>query len=99
MNVLVNILDNNLLTFKEAKIISPLDVSETSKKNGQSKVASVDSKCYESTPGDVGNIGEAGDLLCLVLVYLVAVPSVVPAKAISWSPPSVGLSTEFQIHA
>ncbi|KAJ9090439.1 hypothetical protein DSO57_1002745 [Entomophthora muscae] len=138
MNVFVNILDNNLPTLKGSKIIAPLIISETPKKNGpeiasdslisspkfepgllfdlvdensskvdvnstpsqslpckltssQSTVADVDLKHYEATPGDVGDIGEAGDLLCLVLGSLLAVLSVVPAKATSCSPPSVGL--------
>ncbi|KAJ9061021.1 hypothetical protein DSO57_1024777 [Entomophthora muscae] len=62
--------------------------------SSQSTVANVDLKRYEASPGDVGNIGEAGDLLCLVSGSLLAVPAVVPAKATSWSPPSVGISSE-----
>ncbi|KAJ9052565.1 hypothetical protein DSO57_1032899 [Entomophthora muscae] len=122
MNALVNILDNNSSTFKEAGVTASLFVSETPKKNGslfnlvdqnssnvninlnfnqslphklppsQSTINNVDLKRLESTPGDVGNNGEAGDLLCPVLGSLVAIPSVVPAKTTSWSPPSVGLS-------
>ncbi|KAJ9057579.1 hypothetical protein DSO57_1021268, partial [Entomophthora muscae] len=87
----MNALDNNSSKFKEEEVTAPFFVSETPKKNGQSTVNNVDSKRLGSTPGDVGNNGEAGDLLCPVWGSLVAVPSVVPAKATSWSPPSVGL--------
>ncbi|KAJ9059193.1 hypothetical protein DSO57_1005114 [Entomophthora muscae] len=59
----------------------------------------VNSNCLGFTPGDVGNNGEAGSLLCLVLGPLVAGPSVVRAKATSWPPPSVGLSTYHPHHA
>ncbi|KAJ9079950.1 hypothetical protein DSO57_1030230 [Entomophthora muscae] len=40
MNASVNILDNNLSSFKEAEIIAPLFVSETPKGNGLVKMAS-----------------------------------------------------------
>ncbi|KAJ9052675.1 hypothetical protein DSO57_1031999 [Entomophthora muscae] len=50
----------------------------------QSMLDNNNSNCLGSTPGDVGNNGEAGDLLCLVSGPLVAVPSVVLANSTSW---------------
>ncbi|KAJ9072579.1 hypothetical protein DSO57_1026065 [Entomophthora muscae] len=67
--------------------------------SSQSLLDNVNSNRLGVTPGDVGNNGEAGSLLCLVLGPLFAVPSIVSAKATSWSPPSVGLSNYNPSHA
>ncbi|KAJ9088171.1 hypothetical protein DSO57_1025723 [Entomophthora muscae] len=160
MNDSLNIIDNNLLLFKEAELFAPSSAFESSKGNGLvssicslltsvlslemaseplfsatifelgSSFGSVETDLFKMnvnltlnqslpfnqlssqsmldnnnsnhlgfTPSDVGNNGEAGSLLCLVLGPLVAVPSVVRAKSTSWPPPSVELSTYQPSHA
>ncbi|KAJ9089577.1 hypothetical protein DSO57_1011416 [Entomophthora muscae] len=69
------------------KLIQSLPHKLTS---SQSTINNVGLKRLGSTPGDIGNNGEAGDRLCLVLGPLVAVPSVVLAI----SPPGPPVSVE-----
>ncbi|KAJ9049175.1 hypothetical protein DSO57_1027447 [Entomophthora muscae] len=67
--------------------------------SSQSQFDNVNLNHLGVTLGDVGNIGKAGNLLCLILGLLFAVPDGVVAKPTSWSPPSVGLSKDPPSHA
>ncbi|KAJ9080338.1 hypothetical protein DSO57_1026131 [Entomophthora muscae] len=67
--------------------------------SSQSQFDNINSNHLGVTLGDVGNIEEAGDILCLISGPLFAVPAGVEAKPTSWSPPYVGLSTDSPSHA
>ncbi|KAJ9056138.1 hypothetical protein DSO57_1036033, partial [Entomophthora muscae] len=59
--------------------------------SSQSQFDNVNLNRHSVTLGDIGNIGEAGNILCLILGPLFAVPAGVETKPTSWSPPYVGL--------
>ncbi|KAJ9081499.1 hypothetical protein DSO57_1014039 [Entomophthora muscae] len=133
MNAFSDILDINLLLFKEGDLCSPLSAFEPPKGNGlvqkwllshcfhqqvsnlgclliqlrqiytkksvkltssqslpssqassQSQFNNINANHLGVTLNDVGNIGEAGNLLCLILGLLFAVPAGVVAKPTSW---------------
>ncbi|KAJ9088866.1 hypothetical protein DSO57_1018857 [Entomophthora muscae] len=112
MNAFSDILDINLLLFKEGDLFSPSSAFEPPKGPemaseplfssigpSQSQFDNVNLNHFDVTLGDVGSIGEAGNLLCLILGPLFAVPAGVVAKTTSWSLPSVGLSTDAPSYA
>ncbi|KAJ9063802.1 hypothetical protein DSO57_1037067 [Entomophthora muscae] len=89
----------NTELFKTSFKLTLIQSLSSAQASSQSQFDNVNLNCLSVTLGNIGNIGEAGNILCLILGPLFAVPAGVEAKATSWSPPSVGLSTDSQSHA
>ncbi|KAJ9050580.1 hypothetical protein DSO57_1013379 [Entomophthora muscae] len=66
--------------------------------SSQSLFNSVNLNRLGVTLGDVGNVVEAGNIFCCILGPLVTAPAVIEAKSTSWSPPYVGLFTDYPSH-
>ncbi|KAJ9055551.1 hypothetical protein DSO57_1002843 [Entomophthora muscae] len=63
--------------------------------SSQSLFYNVNLNCLGVTLGDIGNVGEAGNIFCSILGPLVAAPAVIEAQLTSWSPPYVGLFIDY----
>ncbi|KAJ9076172.1 hypothetical protein DSO57_1028754 [Entomophthora muscae] len=95
MNVASDILDNNFLFIKEGDLCPSASAFNSARGNGQvSSQSLLDNANWnhlEVMLGDVGNVGEAGNIFFSILGPLAAAPAVIDAQTNSWSSPYVEL--------
>ncbi|KAJ9058129.1 hypothetical protein DSO57_1015550 [Entomophthora muscae] len=95
MNVASVILDNNFLFIKEGDFCPSASSFNSAKGNrqvsSQSLLGNANSNRLGDTLGDVGNVGEIGNIFFSILGPLAAAPAGIDTQTNSWSPPYVGI--------
>ncbi|KAJ9059092.1 hypothetical protein DSO57_1005892 [Entomophthora muscae] len=87
---------DNTALFKTIVKLTSSQSLPSAQASSQSQIKSVNLNHLGFTLGDVGNVRDTGNLPCLVLGQLFAVPACFVAKPTSWSPPSVELTFKIQ---